>query len=615
MAYDQDNYSFAVNRLPGEKEQINPQLVAFYKKFKSAEVVDTPEIHREWIKIVANVPGVTYLMAVDENGKVEKEGELFIHGISDEYIEDKKEIEVGGKKFIAVNPEKYSLTELLLNKSSVTVLFNYLFNLELFENPREAYEKDLFPLLCEKMGWILDGEKEEEAYITLTIDAGKGRRFNLRMSVVHGETVPLSDVFAFDSRRKKLFDLFFVKKDRSVIDLSLMSLYSKNLLERSGKLDHIPDEFATMKQAFQKIQASADDSLLFEYFYMLYPSVFYVKYFRGLSFALRTDSSQVLPYIAKEQIFFEGLKRLILAISPEYLHEGYHFTNSTFEKVIPVLLEKGTESQKAMIVIGKLGRKEVEQALELLEKLRLEKVDAASKEKLILKLLRLATKKLVREKPQVYLKLLNFVFTQLIENLSLAEMSLASIDTIIFTIFYPYYDKERAGFSEFKHLHDDIKKKGNYLNIFFDLIEKRYGKQFDAHIFNKTIFRAIDENEVSKLFTQRKKAFLLKHKEKLGEPVLCSLLKFGDVDEAKQKELKNLLLKQPLLYESDGPLMKFWSQLRSVGMLIPYVNQNIDNFTEKQKKSLRDELEDSYNFEGGATKEEMVDFLSSIKEE
>ena len=515
MTYDESSLSFNADRLFGGKDKINNKIVKFYDKFSLSEDVDNYEIHREWNEIVSNVPGITYLTRVDlERNTYIKQGRQFVSGIGDTRVEDEEEISVGGEKLFSVNPDKYALTEISLNKSSLVVLFNYLLNLELFDNPIKAYEKNLFPALCEKLGWKVESEGDEGNYHFLIIDIGNKKRFKLRMTQEHSETMFLSSKLYFNEEKKKYFDFWLENYDKTPLSLPLVSLYSSYMFEKRGD-DGFPfDEMETIDRVWPIIEDKVDGSKLFSLFYLVYPKIVFFEYifYIGSVFSSYTKPSKIIEYAVDKGKFVNESKRLILGLASKYLYE-YTLKFKDF------LLEKGSESGKALVSLSLLSNRKEREFLDIFKKINVSKLDAYSRYRLIdflleqLDLFYRNKKKSVLSEQYLY-QIKNTIFNRLITSLESKLIFVSDIDFIINKIVDPFYKGEALSFNRTPSY---IKEDSGIQQIIFDLIEYRYTRGFDVAKFNDIVnfisWCKFDD------FYQIKKDFLLKHKEKLPDKV------------------------------------------------------------------------------------------------
>ncbi len=60
LIYDSDNHVFTTELLEKLSENPSPALIAFYKKYKTPELILKDQAHNAWAQVVSNLPGVQY---------------------------------------------------------------------------------------------------------------------------------------------------------------------------------------------------------------------------------------------------------------------------------------------------------------------------------------------------------------------------------------------------------------------------------------------------------------------------------------------------------------------------------------------------------------------------
>jgi hypothetical protein len=554
MFYDAEQRRFDREMLlPDLADSVHEDIVAFYEKYSSADIVDNKEIHDDWAVITSNLPGVAYVKALAEDGTVIETQHsvpfIYFEGYEPEDIE---EATLGGKAYKIVNPTKYKLYEIALDLRSLITIFSRFFGLNIFNVTREEYNnkefnRTYFPLLMEKLSWSVEEikpQKNEQALgmsdldsynvgVNIKFKTDKEKEFTLKITGLHAETVFGLEESKLTPYRKNLFERIFasmaIRFDiQAVRDLSLLSLYRRAIPEVV-----VLEDNSTYLDLFADYVDPFFNYSFFQYLYFLYPR--YIKIIRG-------EQQRIFSYDETDLIekaftasypddpgFVSILENILMALPIErwpivsFSAELFNrivvekFSDFDFKFRLSILLELLQQSREVFPEFF------IEQ-FNLLTTDDFQEIDKSIRTKFILKLVDYQGR--FRGQSEAIAKVLNLIRQYFLEG----NPSVASQKMLLIKLTKPGAVAFRGSVQIKSTI---LKQDDSFLLLFTELAFKYWQASLDHNIFNELISLIVNDGyEQEKLIVQ----FLEEKFDDVEVAVLLSLL-------------SNLLL-----YEFESPL-------------------------------------------------------------
>jgi hypothetical protein len=502
LLYNSQHKIFSLKELPSTIDQSNllPTLVDFYKKYPSVINTDPKDkpIHDDWAAIVSNIPWATYNKILSKNQQIQPATDHPFIFTPSESIS--KEIKIGKYEFTSTGNDKHKLYEISLNKGSLVVIFNHLLGLNLFNNPSEAYEKDLFPSLCKKLKWTVEKEElTKPPFLKIHFTTDRNQKFKLSMSSQHSEVNPKIQIQNHSQYRETISNI--ILKNIETICFSdiynltthshLISIFKEGIINRSKSsrfYEGFPCDYACadpykyaseIATTCMNLRNSYKEALI-QYYYFSYPIVIVSVPIPNIGLPITySDPLEIIYPITKSPVekykpFINLIKRIIQTLGPKQVAKilnKIQNNSSLIKQLYFNQFDKFSENQKAVIL-----------------------------------------------KKIILLQVKNIDWFDKFHSTDFSKISTARKESLILEIFYPNweiccnYNKNKIQFRT--KIDTDIKENLLFIDDFFNLIMSFLSPSFNKYNFC-FILDCLDKNDLLKQFVAKNKSILTDHFYKL----------------------------------------------------------------------------------------------------